>query len=193
MLQCNVKAHNLWNIYSNSLGMFQGLCLVVAMTIAEVPRDFAGLRALIAARAQNLPKRLAQVAVYALERPDEIALGTAASIAEAVQVQPSTLVRFAQSLGFSGFTELMDKAINIRSDCRMGRIVLYPFRHIFLAPVQIADKAVPRVAPLLHQLQNPVPVFAIGVEAGDQHIEAVLVHGIIDRHACVAAHQLFHR
>jgi len=70
------------------------------------PRDFESLRELIVSRRHELPKRLAQVAVYSLDHPDEIAFGTAASIAEAADVQPSTLVRFAQHLGFVGFSDL---------------------------------------------------------------------------------------
>src|SRR5262245_34240960 len=57
----------------------------------ETPRDFETLRALIVERRETLPKRLAQVAVYALDSPDEIAFGTAASVAQAADVQPSTL------------------------------------------------------------------------------------------------------
>ena len=53
-----------------------------------------------------LPKRIAQVAAYALDNPDEIAFGTTASIAASAGVQPSTLIRFAQQLGFDGFTSL---------------------------------------------------------------------------------------
>ena len=53
-----------------------------------------------------MPKRLRQTAAFALEHPDEIALGTASAIAERAQVQASTLVRFAQTLGFGGFSEL---------------------------------------------------------------------------------------
>jgi DNA-binding MurR/RpiR family transcriptional regulator len=52
-----------------------------------------------------LPKRLAQAAQYALSHPDEIALGTAASIASAAEVQPSTLVRLAHHLGYDGFSD----------------------------------------------------------------------------------------
>jgi len=55
---------------------------------------------------QHNALRIAQVAAYALDNPDEIAFGTAASIADAAGVQPSTLVRFAQHLGFDGFTSL---------------------------------------------------------------------------------------
>ncbi|MBT1159953.1 MurR/RpiR family transcriptional regulator [Aminobacter anthyllidis] len=79
----------------------------MAETISEaLPRDFEALRALILDRRQSLPKRIAQVAAYALDNPDEIAFGTAASIATSAGVQPSTLIRFAQHLGYDGFTSL---------------------------------------------------------------------------------------
>ncbi len=78
------------------------------MTDAENPRDYASLKFRIAERAGGLPRRLTQVASYALEHPDEIAFGTVASIAVAADVQPSTLVRFAQSMGYQGFSDLQD-------------------------------------------------------------------------------------
>jgi DNA-binding MurR/RpiR family transcriptional regulator len=71
-----------------------------------VPRDFAALKALILTRSQTLPRRLAQIAGFALDNPDEIAFGTAASIAAKAGVQPSTLVRLSQALGYQGFTDL---------------------------------------------------------------------------------------
>jgi DNA-binding MurR/RpiR family transcriptional regulator len=74
----------------------------------ESPRDFETLRAAIVERREALPKRLAQVAVYALDNPDDIAFGTAASVAQAADVQPSTLVRFAQAFGYQGFSELQE-------------------------------------------------------------------------------------
>ena len=70
------------------------------------PQDFDSLRATILERKGELPKRLTQVAAYALDHPDEIAFGTAASIALSADVQPSTLVRFAQHFGFEGFSGL---------------------------------------------------------------------------------------
>ena len=72
----------------------------------QPPQDFDALRAAILERKRELPKRLTQVAVYALDHPDEIAFGTAASIAVSADVQPSTLVRFAQHFGFDGFSGL---------------------------------------------------------------------------------------
>ncbi len=56
----------------------------------------------------HLPKRLRQAAAYALEHPDEFALGTASALARNAEVQASTLVRFAQTLGFAGFSELQE-------------------------------------------------------------------------------------
>lgn len=76
------------------------------IAVADLPRDFDGLRTLILAQRESLPKRIAQIAAYALDNPDEIAFGTAASIAISAGVQPSTLIRFAQHLGFDGFTSL---------------------------------------------------------------------------------------
>ncbi|WP_274626613.1 MurR/RpiR family transcriptional regulator [Arvimicrobium flavum] len=72
------------------------------------PKDFQALRATIAQRVDALPKRLAQVAAYALENPDEIAFGTVASVAAAAQVQPSALVRFAHAFGYTGFSDLQE-------------------------------------------------------------------------------------
>lgn len=70
------------------------------------PRDFAALRALVMARSPTLPRRLVQIAAFALDNPDEIAFGTAASIAAKADVQPSTLVRLSQALGYQGFSDL---------------------------------------------------------------------------------------
>jgi len=78
------------------------------MSAEKSPRDFASLKALIVERAADMPKRLIQVATYAVENPDEIAFGTVASIAQNATVQPSTLIRFAQALGYQGFSDLQD-------------------------------------------------------------------------------------
>lgn len=73
---------------------------------AALPQDYESLRNLVIEKRDKLPKRIAQIAAYALDNPDEIAFGTAASIASSAGVQPSTLIRFAQFLGFDGFTSL---------------------------------------------------------------------------------------
>jgi DNA-binding MurR/RpiR family transcriptional regulator len=76
--------------------------------ILSPPRDFAALKALITERAPVLPKRLTQIAGFALDNPDEVAFGTVSSIAEQAAVQPSTLVRFAQALGYQGFSDMQE-------------------------------------------------------------------------------------
>ena len=81
-------------------------CFGANIISQKPPRDFQSLKAHILEQAESLPKRLRQVAVFALDNPDEIAFGTAASIAEHADVQPSTLVRFAQAIGFGGFSDL---------------------------------------------------------------------------------------
>ncbi len=75
-------------------------------TTDTTPKDFAGLKAQIIARSKTLPKRLSQIAAFALEHPDDIAFGTVASIAEQAEVQPSSLIRFSQAMGYQGFSEL---------------------------------------------------------------------------------------
>ncbi|SON58116.1 putative HTH-type transcriptional regulator YbbH [Hartmannibacter diazotrophicus] len=70
------------------------------------PKDFQGFRELLFSRQMKLPKRLAQIAAYAMANPDEIALGTIAQIAEKAGVQPSALVRFSQTYGFQGFSDM---------------------------------------------------------------------------------------
>ncbi|SDR18210.1 transcriptional regulator, RpiR family [Rhizobiales bacterium GAS191] len=70
------------------------------------PRDFDGLKTLLVDAHDDLPKRLRQVAAFVVDHPDEVAFGSAASIAERAKVQPSTLVRFAQTIGYAGFSDL---------------------------------------------------------------------------------------
>ena len=68
--------------------------------------DFETLRTTMQSRKDGMPKRLAQAAAYAISNPDDIAFGTAASIAAKAEVQPSTLVRLAHHLGYEGFSDL---------------------------------------------------------------------------------------
>ena len=72
------------------------------------PKTYEDLRAVLASGTIRLPKRLRQVAIFLSQHPSEMALGTVGSIAGKAAVQPSTMVRFAQSLGYSGFTDLQD-------------------------------------------------------------------------------------
>lgn len=54
----------------------------------------------------DLPKQLQRIARFALDKPDELALGTVAVIAASADVQPSSVIRFSNALGFGGFSEM---------------------------------------------------------------------------------------
>ncbi|MGF1760865.1 MurR/RpiR family transcriptional regulator [Photobacterium sagamiensis] len=60
----------------------------------------------IRSRYGNLSKRLQQVAGYVLDNTNSIAFDTVAVIAQQADVPPSTLIRFANAFGFSGFNEM---------------------------------------------------------------------------------------
>lgn len=70
------------------------------------PQTYDGLTQAIVAGFDSLSPQLKAIAHYATHHPDEIALNTLAEIARRIDVQPSSLVRFAQSLGFAGFSEM---------------------------------------------------------------------------------------
>ena len=72
------------------------------------PVAYDDLQALIVSRHAEMPKRLAQVAEFTNASPEEIALGPVTRIADLAGVQPSTLVRFAQYLGYNGFSDFQE-------------------------------------------------------------------------------------
>jgi DNA-binding MurR/RpiR family transcriptional regulator len=60
----------------------------------------------ITERFPRLPGQLQRIARFALDAPEDFALGTAAQLAEQIGVQPSALVRFAAAVDCDGFVEL---------------------------------------------------------------------------------------
>lgn len=72
------------------------------------PQSYEELRAVLASGSVKLPKRLRDVAVFLWQHPSEVALGTSTSISEQAGVLPSTLVRFAQHLGYTGFSDMQE-------------------------------------------------------------------------------------
>lgn len=69
------------------------------------PGTYEELLAVLASSAATMPKRLRQVAVYLTQHPHNVALGTITAVAAEIGVQPSTLVRFAQIVGYGGFSD----------------------------------------------------------------------------------------
>lgn len=54
----------------------------------------------------DLPKRLQEIANFALGHPEAIALSTLAELATETDIATSAFVRFAQTLGFDGFSQM---------------------------------------------------------------------------------------
>ena len=71
-----------------------------------VASDFEGLQVEIARRFQTLSPQLQRIARFTLEHPQDVALDTVAAAAAKAHVQPSAIVRFAQALGFPGYTDM---------------------------------------------------------------------------------------
>ena len=68
--------------------------------------DYEELQAEIGRRFPGLSRQLQRIARFALERPQDVALDTVAVAAGKAEVQPSAIVRFAQALGFDGYTDM---------------------------------------------------------------------------------------
>ncbi len=124
------------------------------MTEATPPvPDYEGLRTTLVARASTLSKRLAQVARFFLNHPEEVAINTLVRLADQAQVPPATITRFAKELGFAGFAELQDV-----------------FRQRLLGPrLPYADRMA-EPAPKDPDLDQPTQVFGSFVQAAVQSL-----------------------
>lgn len=97
--------------------------------MASHPTQLSILQDEIRKRYDELSKRLKQVARYILDNSNSIAFDTVASIAERADVPPSTLIRFANAFGFSGFNEmkqifrqhLMEETVSYTERARLFR------------------------------------------------------------------------
>lgn len=97
--------------------------------MANNPTQLSILQDEIRRRYDTLSKRLKQVARYILDNGNSVAFDTLASIAQQADVPPSTLIRFANAFGFSGFNEmkqmfkqhLMEETANYTERARLFR------------------------------------------------------------------------
>lgn len=72
----------------------------------KVPQNYEGVVNLITANYDALSDGYQQVARFFTQNPNIIALESINAVAAKTKVHPSTLVRFAQNLGYTGFKEL---------------------------------------------------------------------------------------
>ncbi|RZJ23778.1 MAG: MurR/RpiR family transcriptional regulator, partial [Haliea sp.] len=68
--------------------------------------NYDELKDAIARAYPDMSKQLQRIARFALEKPADLALGTVAAVAEATEVQPSAMIRFANALGYRGFSDM---------------------------------------------------------------------------------------
>ncbi len=74
--------------------------------MTERATTFEALKESIAQAYPSLSPQLQRLSRYVIEKPHDLALGTVATVAQANAVQPSSLIRFANALGFSGFSQM---------------------------------------------------------------------------------------
>lgn len=77
-----------------------------ASATEALPRNYEGIVNRITDEYQSLSPRFQQVARYFTQNPNVVALESINAIASKCGTHPSSLVRFAQSFGYSGFKEM---------------------------------------------------------------------------------------
>jgi DNA-binding MurR/RpiR family transcriptional regulator len=91
------------------------------------PETAEALRAQILNVYDGLSKRMKQVARHVLDQPDDLAFETLSRVSQRSGVQPSAVVRFAKSLGFSGANQMQrlirDDLLSRRVDLAYGERV----------------------------------------------------------------------
>ena len=70
------------------------------------PLTYDGLIETISRQHSSMSKHFQQIARYLVQNPNEAALSPLKALGKRAEVQPSTFVRFAQSLGYAGFKEM---------------------------------------------------------------------------------------
>lgn len=75
------------------------------MTDATLPDDLDSFRERLATLAHTAPPKLRDLARFMADRPEEMAFHSVRSLAELAGSNPNTVVRLAQSLGYSGYDE----------------------------------------------------------------------------------------
>ncbi|HEU4351461.1 MAG TPA: MurR/RpiR family transcriptional regulator, partial [Burkholderiales bacterium] len=69
-------------------------------------RSYEELKGSLSRLYPGMSPQLQRIATFVLEHPQDIALDTVATLARGAGVQPSAMVRFAQALGYGGFSDL---------------------------------------------------------------------------------------
>ena len=109
------------------------------------PATYEELRAVLASGTVNFPPRLRQAAIFLWQHPTEVALGTISQVAALAAVQPSTLVRFAQIFGFTGFSEFQGLIKSHLKDRRSETSATPPDLHFLKGFIAASQASLARV------------------------------------------------
>lgn len=118
----------------------------------DAPRTVESFFERLAARQEALPRRLRQCGDYIQAHAEEIALATVSEVAAGAGVAPSAVMRFAQGMGFAGFSDLQ----------RLFRAAHVPGRPDYAARLRALREAGGR---------SPGVLLAESVEAGRRSLE----------------------
>ena len=80
--------------------------MFIPSTMTARAHSYDELKDAISDSYPRMSPQLQRIARFALEKPHDLALGTVAAVAKASDVQPSSMIRFANALGFSGFSQM---------------------------------------------------------------------------------------
>ena len=146
-------------------------------------RSFEQLKGDLARSYPALSPQLQAIATFALEHPHDMALHTVARLAKGAGVQPSALVRFAQALGYDGFSDLQGvfrSRLVERSSQSPGlrnyreRIEAFRAEHPKSGPIAVLDQFIGDGIASLEQLHEHVTgaqlQAAVRILAGVQQI-----------------------
>jgi DNA-binding MurR/RpiR family transcriptional regulator len=130
----------------------------------------------------SMSNQLQRIARFALERPHELALGTVATLAEATEVQPSAIIRFANALGYKGYSDmqqvfkghLVERSASYRERIDQMRRKLVNGAS---APVGVLHQVVDDSVAELGQLEENIPeadlLAAVKLIAGAQRVHVL--------------------
>ena len=124
------------------------------------PATFQEFADAVSEAAPKLSPQQRLIAQHVLEHPDDFALGTAATVAEAAGVQPSALVRFANAMSFSGFSDLQQlfrhRLLQQAGTYRERISAMKPARAVPQGDATLLQTSVEQGVSDLHQLERSV-------------------------------------
>lgn len=134
------------------------------------PNNFSTLTAQIVAEHERLPPQLQKIAQFVVDNPQRVALMTIAEVADAIEVQPSGVIRFSKALGYSGFSEIQ----RILKE-QLGDLIPASY-HARLNAAPDAQNELDRVAALAVASLSALPEAAEIAAAAEALTQARVIH-----------------